>query len=150
MTWVSFNPTHSGLGALIKHARKNGYVSQRDKALLKNGSQIEVARLLCTSLEENYSLPIYTESSFWSYSKMHWHQLDTIKVRQLVQTFDGARYGKSKLKLSKQFIDGVIYEAATMLAKPDSFTDATNGANMLNGFICITTMGSIKILKHNP
>ena len=99
MTWVSFNPTHSGLGALIKHARKNGYVSQRDKALLKNGSQIEVARLLCTSLEENYSLPIYTESSFWSYSKTHWHQLDTIKVRQLVQTFDGAKYGNSKLKL---------------------------------------------------
>ena len=150
MTWVSFNPTRSGLGALIKHTRKNGYVGKRDTASLKTGSQIEVARLLCTSLEKNYSLPIYTESSFWSYSKTHWHQLDTIKVRQLVQTFDGAKYGNSKLKLSKQFIDGVIHEAATMLAKPDFFIDAPHGANMLNGFICITAEGSIEILEHNP
>ena len=149
-TWTGMNPNRSGVGALIKLARENGYLGPGFVVKLTTGSQVEVAKLLCSSLEENYSFPIHTEGNFWSYSKTHWQQLDPTEVRQLVQTFDGARYRKSKLKLSKQFIDGVIHEAATMLAKPDFFTDAPHGANMLNGFICITTGGNVEVLEHNP
>lgn len=49
------------------------------------------------------------------------------------------RFGKkSKIRLSKPFIDEVIHEASTMLLRKGFFENAPYGANMLNGFIGIT------------
>ena len=150
-TWIGFKPKRSGLGALIKRAKQKGYLVPSNSTFLSTGSQVDVAKLLCSHLEENYSQPIFTEGSFWSYSKTYWQEIDSIKVRQVIQKFDGMRYGKkSKLKLSKAFIDGVINEAAAMLSRADFFADAPKGANLLNGFIRISPAGNVEILAHHP
>ena len=61
------------------------------------------------------------------------------------------RFGKkSKIRLSKPFIDGVIHEASTMLSRKEFFGNAPCGVNMLNGFISITEAGDIKLLEHSP
>ena len=57
---------------------------------------------------------------------------------------------KSKLKLSKNFIDGVINELSVMCYQADFFAIASEGVNLQNGFVSISRSGSVEIIDHSP
>ena len=151
-TWNGFKPTRTGFSALVAIAKTLGYQPSPSKVHLKTGSQVEIAtRLKPILTKEKYREVIYDQGSFWGYNETHWTEISTDEIRLTVHLFDGTKYGKnSRLKLSKNSIDGTINELSVICAKPGFFDGAYEGVNLLNGFIQIHPDGRISTEEHNP
>ena len=113
---------------------------------------MEIAtRLKPILTKEKYSEVLYDQGCFWGYSETHWKEIIADELRLIVHQFDGIRYGKnSRIKLSKNSIDGIINELSVICARPGFFDGAYEGVNLLNGFIQIHPDGRITTEAHSP
>ncbi len=149
-TWYGFSPNRTGFGALQKMAAKAGYKPSLSSGKLKTGSQVEIASLLKEMLmDQGYSEIVFDEGYLWGFDKTHWKQIPEEDIRKLIHQFDGIKFRKSKIALSKNFIDGVINEFSVMSTVRGFFENALDGVNLSNGFVQIHRDGSITTIDHH-
>lgn len=148
--WSSLKPNRTNFGALVNIAKSRGYSTQTTKSGLTIGSQLEIANAVLPILKEVYSDLVYDEGSIWGFNRTHWHRIEHQEIRRYVYKFDGVKVQKSRLRLSKNFIDGVMNELTIILGIPGFFADAVPGVNMKNGFVQITADGSVHMTEHDP
>lgn len=149
--WDSFAPDRIGIGAMFAMATANGYVGTRRNTGLRLGTQIEVATLLCSEIAaETSAALIHSEGAFWAYSSTYWEEINQNTLRKRIHKLDGTSYGGQKtLRISSSFIDGVVREMAAMTDNPEFFEASGKGVNLLNGFVKISTSGTVSLEPHS-
>ncbi|MGC6521801.1 MAG: phage/plasmid primase, P4 family [Candidatus Micropelagos thuwalensis] len=149
-SWNSFKPTRSGFGSLINLAKRNGYTTPTSSVSLKTGSQVELAYLMKQRLDELFEHILFDEGQFWVYQNLHWQKKSHDDIRPEIHKLDGLKFGKSRVRLGKYQVDGIINELAIICRNAGFFKEACEGVNLANGFVTISSEGNILLEPHSP
>lgn len=150
--WNSYSPVRIGGGAIFSMAKANGYVSTARQTRLRLGTQVEVAALICSEINEETSAPlVYTEGTFWCYRSTYWEEMLESELRKRIHRLDGVSYGDKRcFRVSSGFIDGTIKEMAAISDSSNFFEASEQGVNLRNGFVKISATGKITLEPHSP
>ena len=82
---------------------------------------------------------------------MCWKVIPDSDLRQLVHELDQKKTKSGKLiQVSKQLIDGCLYELMSMCSEPRFFEDQPMGVNCKNGFLQMSYDKKPQLLDHDP
>lgn len=114
------------------------------------GSEVEMAKLLAESTSRKYGDLIFADGNFWVFINTMWHRLPEQAMRRIVHRFDGAKVGKSSVKVKSSTVNGVIKECIAITGEPEFFAAPAIGLNARNGVVTINEKGITTIRPHAP
>jgi P4 family phage/plasmid primase-like protien len=108
--------------------------------VLSEGSDLEVAEIALYRLKRDHIEVIYSRSEFWMCnSDSIWIPAGSGPLELKVHELDGAPYGqKGSYKANQGRVTGAVKRAATLVAKPTFFDEATPGIAFQNGFLQVS------------
>lgn len=148
--WNSFNPEKIDKRHIFKLATQNGWQGGGVFEIDSN-THTSIAKYLKKQFELEGPIPVYDEGELWRYNGLCWKIIPDSDLRQLVHELDQKKTKSGKLiQVSKQFIDGCLYELMSMCSEPRFFEDQPMGVNCKNGFLQMSYDKKPKLLDHDP
>ena len=148
--WNSFNPEKIDKRYIFKLATQNGWQGGGIFEIESN-THTSIAKYLKKQFELEGPIPVYDEGGLWRYNGLCWKIIPDSDLRQLVHELDQKKTKSGKLiQVSKQFIDGCLYELMSMCSEPRFFEDQPMGVNCKNGFLQMSYDKKPKLLDHDP
>ena len=148
--WNSFNPEKIDKRYIFKLATQNGWQGGGIFEIESN-THTSIAKYLKKQFELEGPIPVYDEGELWRYNGLCWKIIPDSDLRQLVHELDQKKTKSGKLiQVSKQFIDGCLYELMSMCSEPRFFEDQPMGVNCKNGFLQMSYDKKPKLLDHDP
>lgn len=120
---------------------------------VQTGDDVELAGILAERL--TYVCEgrvVYADAAFWAWGPTAWQTIEDRSMRLAVHKFSGVGVsGKNTgLSISKGKIDGVIYEAGTILGDPRFFDNPAVALNAQNTVITVDAAGVVGTRPHDP
>ena len=148
--WNSFNPEKIDKRYIFKLATQNGWQGGGIFEIESN-THTSIAKYLKKQFELEGPIPVYDEGELWKYNGLCWKIIPDSELRQLVHELDQKKTKSGKLiQVSKQFIDGCLYELMSMCSEPRFYEDQPMGVNCKNGFLQMSYDKKPKLLDHDP
>ena len=148
--WNTFNPEKIDKRYIFKLAAQNGWQGGGIFEIDSN-THTSVAKYLKKQFELDGPIPVYDEGELWRYNGLCWRIIPDSELRQLVHELDQKKTKSGKLiQVSKQFIDGCLYELMSMCSNSGFFENQPMGVNCKNGFLEMSLDRKTKLLDHDP